>query len=102
MDMDEHPDDIVPSRAGHSIGRWEDGALIVDTIGFEAGFIAAGPGGLVPHSEDLHVVERFAYDAETQGLTRSYTAEDPRYFTEHTPARTRSSRRTFLLNRMPA
>ena len=81
MDMDEHPDDIVPSRAGHSIGRWEDGALIVDTIGFEAGFIAAGPGGLVPHSEDLHVVERFNYDAETQGLTRSYTAEDPRYFT---------------------
>ena len=24
MDMDEHPGDIVPSRAGHSIGRWED------------------------------------------------------------------------------
>ena len=81
MDMDEHPDDIVPSRAGHSIGRWEDGALIVNTIGFEEGFIVAGPGGLVPHSEELHVVERFTYDAGTQGLTRTYTAEDPRYFT---------------------
>lgn len=81
MDMDEHPGDIVPSRAGHSIGRWEDGALIVDTVGFEDGFIVAGPGGLVPHSEDLHIVERFTYDAETQGLTRNYTAEDPRFFT---------------------
>ena len=80
MDLDEHPDDIVPGRAGHSIGRWEDGALIVDTVGFEEGFIVAGPGGLVPHSEDLHIVEHFTYDAETQGLTRSYTAEDPRYF----------------------
>ena len=80
MDLNEHPDDIVPSRAGHSIGRWDDGALVVDTIGFEDGFIVAGPGGLVPHSEDLHVVERFTYDAETQGLTRTYTAEDPRYF----------------------
>ena len=81
MDLEEHPDDIVPSRAGHSIGRWEEGALVVDTIGFEEGFIVAGPGGLVPHSEDLHVEERFTYDAETQGLTRAYTAEDPRYFT---------------------
>ena len=41
----------------------------------------AGPGGVVKHSEDLRVVERFTYDAETQGLTRSYAAEDPRYFT---------------------
>ena len=34
MDMKEHPDHIVPTRAGHSIGRWEDGALVVDTVGF--------------------------------------------------------------------
>ncbi len=80
MDRDAHPDDIIPSRAGYSIGRWEDDALIVETVGFEEGFIIAGPGGLVPHSEDLRIVERFTYDAETQGLTRSYTAEDPRYF----------------------
>ncbi len=80
MDLDEHPGDIMPTRAGHSIGHWEDGALVVDTIGFAEGFLVAGPGGLLKHSDDLHVVERFMYDAETQGLTRSYTAEDPRYF----------------------
>ena len=80
MGLEEHPDGIVPSRAGHSIGRWEAGALIVDTVGFEEGFLVAGPGGLVRHSDGLHVVERFTYDAETRGLTRSYMAEDPRYF----------------------
>ena len=70
----------APTRAGHSIGRWEDGALVVDTVGFAEGFIVAGPGGVAKNSEDLHVFERFTYDAETQGLTRSYTAEDQRYF----------------------
>ena len=81
MDLEEHPDDIDSTRAGHSIGRWEDGALVVDTVGFEEGFLIAGPGGLVRHSDGLHVVERFTYDAETRGLTRSYMAEDSQYFT---------------------
>ena len=81
MDLTEHPADITPARAGHSIGRWEDGTLVVDTVGFAEGFIVAGPAGIVKHSEALHSVERFTYDAQTQGLTRSYTAEDPLYFT---------------------
>ena len=80
LDMDEHPADIEPSRAGHSIGRWEDGDLVVDTVGFADGFIVAGPGGVAKHSDQLHAVERFSYDAATQGLTRTYWAEDPLYF----------------------
>ncbi len=81
MGMDGHPADITPTRGGHSIGRWEDGDLVVDTVGFEEGFITAGPGGIAMHSDALHAVERFSYDAATQGLTRTYTAEDPLYFT---------------------
>ena len=80
MNMDEHTNDITPSRAGHSIGRWEGDTLVVDTVGFSEGFLRAGGGGLAKHSDRMHSVERFAYDAETQGLTRSYTAEDPLYF----------------------
>ena len=41
MNMDEHPADIEPSYAGHSIGHWEGDVLVVDTIGFEPGVIAA-------------------------------------------------------------
>lgn len=79
MDQTEHPADITPSRAGHSIGSWDDGVLVVDTIGFEEGFLTAGPGGVVKHSDAMHAVERFSYDATTQGLTRTYVAEDSLY-----------------------
>jgi hypothetical protein len=30
-----------------------------------------------PHSEQLHVVERFSLDPQTMKLTRSWTVEDP-------------------------
>jgi hypothetical protein len=46
MGMDAHPDDIAPSRAGLSIGRWDGDTLVVDTVGFEPGSLA----GSVPHS----------------------------------------------------
>ena len=75
MKMASHPADIKPSRAGHSIGRWEKDLLVVDTVGFL-------PGVLNPpvlHSNQLHVVERFSLDPKTMALTRSYTAEDPVY-----------------------
>ena len=34
LDMTEHPQNIILSRAGHSIGYWEDDVFVVDTIGF--------------------------------------------------------------------
>jgi hypothetical protein len=78
MNMDAHPADIVPSYAGHSIGRWENDVLVVDTIGFEPGVIAPP----VRHSDRLHVVERYSLDAEKLALKRDYVAEDPVYFTD--------------------
>ena len=78
MTMSDHPPTIVPSRAGHSVGRWDGDTLVVDTLGFEPGILA----GSVPHSGELHVVERFALDPETMALTRDYVAEDPLYFAD--------------------
>ena len=75
MNMKQHPAKITPTRAGHSIGRWENDVLIVDTIGFLPGVLEAP----VRHSDKLHVVERFQLDPKTNRLTRSYTAEDPVY-----------------------
>jgi hypothetical protein len=77
MNMGKHPANLEPTRAGHSIGRWENDVLIVDTVGF-------APGVLSPpllNSDRLHVVERFSLDPRTLMLTRSYVAEDPVYFT---------------------
>ena len=78
MNLDAHPAEIAPSRAGHSIGRWDGDVLVVDTVGFEPGII----GGTVPHTDQLHVVERFSLDLATMSLRRDYTAEDPNYFTD--------------------
>lgn len=80
MNLEEHPVDITPTRAGHSIGRWEEDVLVVDTIGFAEGFIVVGREGVVKHSNVLHSVERFSYDAATQALNRSHVVEDPLYF----------------------
>ncbi len=75
MNMAEHPENIQPSRAGHSIGRWDGDVLVVDTVGFAPGVLNQP----VRHSNRLHVVERFELDPTTLELTRSYVAEDPVY-----------------------
>jgi hypothetical protein len=78
MDMTAHPANIKPSRAGHSIGRWDGDTLVVDTVGFLPGSLA----GNLPHSSKLHVVERFTLNPTTLELTRDIVAEDPDYFAD--------------------
>src|SRR5690606_797022 len=72
MNMDSHPADIVPSRAGHSIGHWEDDTLVVESVGFLPGILA----GNIVHTAELRVVERFTLDPETMEMRRDYVAED--------------------------
>jgi hypothetical protein len=78
LNMTAHPPDIKPSRAGHSIGRWDGDTLVVDTVGFAPGSLA----GNLPHSNKLHVVERFTLNPATLELTRGIVAEDPDYFAD--------------------
>jgi hypothetical protein len=70
-----HPANVTPSRAGHSYGYWEGDTLVVDTTNFLPGFLNFP----IPHSDKLHIVERFTLDPQTMKLTRSYTVEDPVY-----------------------
>jgi Family of unknown function (DUF6152) len=73
LNLAEHPANLEPSRAGHSIGRWDNDVLVVDTVGFAPGVLSPP----VLHTERLHVVERFSLDPAGPTLMRSYTAEDP-------------------------
>ena len=75
MNQKDHPASVRPSRAGHSIGRWEGDVLVVDTVRFLPGVLNAP----VRHGDKLHVVERFTLDPQTMKLTRSYIATDPDY-----------------------
>ena len=76
MNLTTHPAKIAPSRGGHSIGRWDGDTLVVDTVGFLPGSIA----GTLPHSDKLHIVERFTLNQATLELTRGIVVEDPVYF----------------------
>ena len=78
MGQHTHPASIEPTRAGHSIGWWDNDVLVVDTVGFLPGVLT----GTTPHSGELHVVERFTLNPRTSALRREYSADDPQYFTE--------------------
>ena len=74
----EHPKDLEPSLLGHSVGRWDGAALVVDTVGF-----TSQPEGLAfdfPSSAAKHVRERFAVAAGGKQLDYEVTVEDPAYF----------------------
>jgi hypothetical protein len=75
MNVKDHPASVKPSRAGHSIGRWDGDVLVVDTARFLPGVL----NGPVRNSDKLHIVERFSLDPKTLKLTRTYEADDPVY-----------------------
>jgi hypothetical protein len=57
MDRRQLPKDPAPSWMGYSIGRWESDTLVVDTVGLTERSWLDRFGH--PHSDALHVVERF-------------------------------------------
>ncbi len=78
MDGRPHPTDMDPSYGGHSVGRWEDDVLIIDTVGFnERGWIDAY--GL-PNTTKLHVTEKITrLDFET--FSYQMIVDDPGAYT---------------------
>jgi hypothetical protein len=75
----EHPKDLSASWMGDAIGKWEGNTLVVDTIGFNDKTWLDGDG--LPHSEDLHLVERIRR-VDHSTLTIDTTIEDPKAFTK--------------------
>jgi hypothetical protein len=53
-----HPPDPDPTFHGHSIGHWEGGTLVVDTVGvLPETYIAESEAVGIPNNGDLHVIE---------------------------------------------
>jgi len=73
----KHPDDVFPQRNGHSIGHWEVDTLVVDTIG-----IRAITFGAVPHSDQVHVVERIKKIDNGASLANEISISDPKMFSK--------------------
>ena len=57
LDGRSHPNDPNPTWLGHSVGRWDEDTLVVDTIGFNDKTWLDMNGH--PHTEKMHVVERY-------------------------------------------
>src|ERR1700730_2873564 len=54
-----HPAEVTPSWYGDSVGHYEGGTLIIDTVGIKVGPFAMVDWYGTPHTEALHVVERY-------------------------------------------
>jgi hypothetical protein len=74
------PEDPDPSFDGTSIGHWEGGTLVVETMGFEP-----VPRGInFPYSEKMKIVESFKLD-DPDTLNVETTIQDPLALTKPFP-----------------
>jgi len=69
-----------PSWYGESVGHYEDDTLVVDTIGLNTNTFV--DNYRTPHSEKLHVVERWKMTDDGKMLEVTFRVEDPDTFYE--------------------
>jgi Family of unknown function (DUF6152) len=77
MDGRDHPPSSERFLQGHSTGRWDGKALVVDTRNFADEVWATLPSG-----EGKHLVERFALSPDGKSLNYSFVLEDPEYLAQ--------------------
>jgi hypothetical protein len=99
-----HPARLTPSVYGDSIGHYEGDTLVVDTVGVKTGPLSMVDIFGTPHSEALHLIERYRLidgavasktvsnvrtpwgntidpDVRKNGLQVEFTVDDPGAFT---------------------
>jgi len=76
---DKHSENVKPSWFGESIGRYDGDELIVDTVGITTRTFV--DNYYTPHTERLHVVERFRLIDGGDRLEARVHVEDPGAFT---------------------
>ena len=77
LDGRRHPAAGETFPYGHSVGKWEGDALVVDTTNFKD-----HPNGLsmsLPSGTQKHLTERFALSPDRKNLIYSGVIEDPEY-----------------------
>jgi hypothetical protein len=74
----DHPDGFPAAFNGHSIGRWDHGTFVIDTVAMDPVTWIDDAG--TPHSEALHTVERLRrVNLTTLEVTVDF--DDPKTFT---------------------
>ena len=76
----EHSENPKSSWFGESVGRYENGELVVDTVGFVEHPYSFVDNYRTPHTKDLHVVERWKIVDGGNAVEATVTVEDPGAF----------------------
>ena len=76
LDESGHSDDAPLTDLGHSIGRFEDDALYIETARYSAGALWAGR----LNTAELTTTEKLWVDPETGLLHLDWTATDPAFY----------------------
>ena len=79
LDGRSHPESIPEdgqSWTGHSVGRWEDGTLVIDTRHFRP---HPGGNGAPPSGSSKTLVERFRLNEDRTRIVIDFTLDDPQY-----------------------
>jgi hypothetical protein len=74
------PTDVDPHYLGYSVAKWDGNALVIDSNGFDDSTLLDNAG--LPHSDALHVTERYELSADGMHLHLRYTIDDPKTFTQ--------------------
>ncbi len=70
----KHPEEVIPSFLGHSIGHWEGKTLVIDTVAMREETTLDFNG--LPHSAQMRVIERIKRAAPNK-LVDEITIDDP-------------------------
>lgn len=80
VDQGAHPAGFEPTVLGHSIGRWEGGTLVIDTIGFAP---SRTPDlFLLPTHPGTHLIEKLTLAQDRRHLEYEFTLDIPVYLVE--------------------
>ena len=74
-----HSEHVKPSWYGESVGHYEGGTLVVDTVGMNGKTFV--DNFRTPHSDRLHTIERFRMAPDGKSMDVSLHVEDPGAFT---------------------
>ena len=74
-----HSQNVTPSWFGESIGHYEGDTLVVDTVGLNTKTVT--DFFFTPHTDKLHVVERFRVSADGRTMEARIHVEDAGAFT---------------------
>ena len=75
-----HSSNPKPSWYGESVGHYEGDTLVVDTIGLSTKTFV--DNYRTPHTDKLHVIERWRMVNDRQAMEVTFTVEDPDSFNE--------------------